>query len=572
MRKVLLTSQEELMRPHLSFHLLVAAMVVAWTVPASAQPQQTASPAATVDEAAAQPQTAPVVIDGDILFRVRGITAFPAERRAREIADRIRATAEDASVSVSALKLVEGPVSTQIAVGSRPVVVIVDADAAIDGVSRATLGNVVLARVREAVETYRHRREPAVLARAALETLFAVILLATALLAGGWLLRRLRSGVERRYRQRVRDVHIKSFQVVRAERLWRFVNGVLTLAWVVFALLATYLCLHFVLLQFPWTRALGLGLLAMVTVPLRVIGEGAIRVLPNLVFLAILVVVTRYLLKLIHLFFDSVAAGSVVFSSFDPEWALPTYRLVRILVVAFAVVMAYPYVPGSQSEAFKGVSLFIGLVFSLGSSSLIGNAIAGYSMTYRRAFRVGDRVKIGEHVGDVEKVRLMVTHIRTPKNEEVVVPNSQILSGEVINYNTLARQHGLILHTTVGVRYETPWRQVEAMLLEAATRTEGLLKEPRPFVLQKELGVFNVTYEINAYCDTPQRMLALYGALHRSILDVFNEYGVQIMTPAYEGDTERAKVVPRSDWYLAPAQAPESSGMPKAEDDVLPAV
>jgi small-conductance mechanosensitive channel len=278
------------------------------------------------------------------------------------------------------------------------------------------------------------------------------------------------------------------------------------------------------------------------------------------VFLAVLVLVTRYGLKLIRLFFDGVAAGTVVFRSFDPDWAVPTYRLVRILVVAFAVVVAYPYVPGSQTDAFKGVSIFIGIVFSLGSSSLIGNIIAGYSMTYRRAFRVGDRVRVGEHVGDVDKIRLMVTHLRTPKNEEIVIPNSQILSSEVVNYSTLARQHGLILHTTVGIGYEAPWRQVEAMLLEAADRTEGLLKEPRPFVLQKALGDFSVTYEVNAYCDTPHLMLAHYAALHRNILDVFNEYGVQIMTPAYEGDPAQPKVVSRSDWYLAPAKPPESGG------------
>ena len=398
-------------------------------------------------------------------------------------------------------------------------------------------------------------------ARAALSALVATVLCAIALFGGRWIHRRLQSLIERRYRVRVHDVQIKSFQVVKAERLWRLVTGILALAWVVFALVTTYVYLQFVLLQFPWSRALSLGLASMVTGPLRVIGEGAIGIVPNLVFLAVLVLVTRYGLKLIRLFFDGVAAGTVVFSSFDPDWAVPTYRLVRIAIIAFAVVVAYPYVPGSQSDAFKGVSLFIGIVFSLGSSSLIGNIIAGYSMTYRRAFRVGDRVRIGEHVGAVDKIRLMVTHLRTPKNEEIVIPNSQILAGEVVNYSTLAGQHGLILHTTVGIGYETPWRQVEAMLVEAADRTEGLLKEPRPFVLQKALGDFAVTYEVNAYCDAPHLMLALYAALHRSILDVFNEYGVQIMTPAYEGDPDRPKVVSRSDWYLAPAKPPESGGV-----------
>jgi small-conductance mechanosensitive channel len=180
--------------------------------------------------------------------------------------------------------------------------------------------------------------------------------------------------------------------------------------------------------------------------------------------------------------------------------------------------------------------------------------IAGYSMTYRQTFRAGDIVKIGAHVGAVETAGLMVTRLRTPKNEEVIVPNSQILGADVVNYSTLARKGGLILHTTVGIGYETPWRQVEAMLLEAASRTEGLLKEPRPFVLQTALGDFAVTYEINVYSDAPARMPQLYAALHRNILDVFNEYGVQIMTPEYESDPEHPKVVRREDWYLAPAK------------------
>jgi small-conductance mechanosensitive channel len=215
--------------------------------------------------------------------------------------------------------------------------------------------------------------------------------------------------------------------------------------------------------------------------------------------------------------------------------------------------VAYPYIPGSESDAFKGVSLFLGIVFSLGSSSAISNIIAGYMMTYRRAFKVGDRVKIGEAVGDVMQMRLQVTHLRSLKNEEIVIPNSQILAGEVLNYSSLARTHGLILHTEVGIGYETAWRQVEAMLLAAAERTPGLERDPRPFVHMKKLGDFAVTYELNVYCKDVKEMNALYTALHRNVLDVFNEYGVQIMTPAYEGDPAEPKVVPRQDWYAAPA-------------------
>jgi small-conductance mechanosensitive channel len=217
-------------------------------------------------------------------------------------------------------------------------------------------------------------------------------------------------------------------------------------------------------------------------------------------------------------------------------------------------VIAYPYIPGSESDAFKGVSIFLGVLLSIGSSSFVSNIIAGYAITYRRLFKVGHRVRVGDTVGDVVAMRLQVTHLRSLKNEEVIIPNSEILNSSVTNYSSFADADGVILHTTVGIGYETPWRQVEAMLLMAAERTDGLLHEPKPFVLQTGLGDFCISYEINAYCDDARRMPALYAAMHRSILDVFNEYGVQIMTPAYERDPEQPKLVPPEQWYAAPAE------------------
>ena len=374
----------------------------------------------------------------------------------------------------------------------------------------------------------------------------------------GWLQARL----ERRYRARVRDVAIQSFRLLRADQLWWALSGILSFIWGVAVVAMIVVYLRYTLALFPWTRGTGSRLTTLVVDPLRSMGLGIVDTIPNLVFLAILFLFTRYLLTLVRLFFDSVAAGKVELRNFDSEWAEPTFKLMRLLVIAFAVVVAYPYVPGSDTDAFKGITLFMGIVFSLGSSSLIGNVISGFSMTYRRTFRVGDLVKIGAHVGEVTEMRLLVTHLRTPKNEEVIVPNSTIVGTEVVNYSSMAKARGLILHTTVGIGYETPWRQVEAMLIEAAGRTPGLLRDPSPFVLQTGLGDFCVTYEINVYCDTPGRMRLLYAELHRNILDVFNEYGVQIMTPAYEGDPEQPKVVPKEQWYTAPAAPPAERQQP----------
>src|SRR6185312_440902 len=211
---------------------------------------------------------------------------------------------------------------------------------------------------------------------------------------------------------------------------------------------------------------------------------------------------------------------------------------------------------GSRSDAFKAISIFFGLLMSLGAASAVANSLAGYMLIYRRAFRVGDRIRVGEHLGDVVEMRQQVTHLRTTKNEIVTVPSVSMLSSEVVNYSALARTEGLVLHTTVGIGYDTPWRQVEAMLLEAASRTTGLKADPKPFVQVKSLDSFCITYEINAPIEVAQAMNPTYSALHRNILDVFNEYGVAIMTPSYESDPEEPKVVAREKWYEAPAMPP----------------
>jgi small-conductance mechanosensitive channel len=282
-------------------------------------------------------------------------------------------------------------------------------------------------------------------------------------------------------------------------------------------------------------------------------GTAVLGYIPKLIFLLVLFLVVRYLLKLFALFFDAVGAGRVPLRGFEAEWAQPTYHITRILVVLLALVIAYPYLPGSGSAAFQGLSIFAGLMLSLGASSAMASLIAGYTVTYRRAFRVGDRITVGDLSGEVTEVRLLVTHLRTPKNEEIIVPNSVVLQSHVVNYSKLAQARGLILHTTVSIGYETPWRQVEAMLLLAAERTTTVLRDPPPFVLEKSLGDFAVTYELNACVESASGLLERYAALHRNILDVFNEYGVQIMTPAYEGDPEQPKVVPQEQWFTAPA-------------------
>jgi small-conductance mechanosensitive channel len=502
---------------------------------------------------------APVIVDGVDLFDVSGIHAFPAKDRARGIQARIEAFAENPALSSRALTVTETADGSRIALGEQFIMVVSDLDAQMEDVNRPLLARLYVKRIGEAIETYRRDRTSEYLLRSAGQVLIATLALLLFIWLGKRAVRRIDQELDGRVKDQLAGLEHRSLRLISASHLWSALRGARKLVWTLATVAAGIFYLDYALHLFPWTRLFATQLWTLLVDPLRSMGNSVLAAIPDLIFLVILVFVTRYLLKTIRLFFLALAEGTTPLVHFERDWAWPTYRLVRFFVIAFALVVAYPYIPGSQSDAFKGISLFLGVIVSLGSSSVIGNIIAGYTMIYRRAFRVGDRVKIEDYVGDITESRLLVTHLRTPKNEEIVIPNSVILNNSVVNYSTLARKGQLILHATVGIGYETPWRQVEAMLLQAAERTDGLLKEPKPFVLQKQLGSFDVTYEVNVYCDDAQAMNRLYAQLHRNILDAFNEYGVQIMTPAYEGDPEQAKVVPRDQWYAAPAMAPDTS-------------
>jgi small-conductance mechanosensitive channel len=535
--------------------VLLLLMLLGFTkhaLPAEGSAAKSGSAESALQEA--ELQSAAVEIDGRELFRVRGNVSFPPDRRAEGIASRIRALAADPAFNANDLRAVESDIGTEILAGKQRVLVVTEPDAKLEGFPRRVAAEAYLQTIREAIESYRKSRTREALTTSAAWAAVAVVAFLIALMLVIWLWRWMLAALERRYRERIHSVGIQSFQIVRAERIWSTVRTAMITARTFLILILAFICAHVVLGLFPWTQGTARRLVDYVLGPLATLGNGLIAQIPSLLFLLILFLIARYTLKLIHLFFSAVGRGEVKLESFDPDWAEPTYKIVRVLVIVFALVVAYPYIPGSSSDAFKGISLFIGVVFSLGSSSIIANMLAGYTMTYRRAFRVGDRVKIGDVIGDVSEIRLQVTHVRTVKNEEVIVPNSKILGDEVVNYSTLARTTGLILHTRVGIGYETPWRQVEAMLLEAVRRTNGLKQDPPPFVRELALGDFCVTYELNAYCGDAQAMNALYAEVHRHILDVFNEYGVQIMTPAYEGDPPEPKVVPKDQWYAAPAQ------------------
>jgi small-conductance mechanosensitive channel len=540
--------------------LVAVLMLWAWLpIAVQATEEKAGEPSA----AAAPWETADVIVDGRVILTVRGVSSLPAARRAAEIRERIILTAGDDTLSTDAISLQEGEDRTSIMAGERRLLYLLDVDAEIEGIERAILAEAVQRRIRDVITSYRLERTPRALVT---KTLYAIV--ATVIAAGLFFAlrkgsRRLDGLVLQRLQKRLQALEAQSASFLKAQQLAKLLRRLIKVLSVVLLALTLYFYLQFVLGLYPWTRYFATWLFDLIAEPLRTMGEAVLASIPDLVFLVILFYIVRYVLRMIQAFFAGIDNGVIKLASFQQEWAWPTFRIVRLLVLIFAVVVAYPYIPGSASDAFKGISILLGLIISIGSSSIIGNIIAGYSLAYRRPFRIGDRVRINDVIGDVLETRVLVTRPRSIKNEEIVIPNTKILDGEVVNYNTFADQRGLILHTTVGIGYETPWRQVEAMLKLAADRTPGLLKKPAPFVRQKALGDFAVTYEINAYCSEPRHMEQLYSALHRNILDAFNEYGVAIMTPAYERDPEQPKVVPKEQWYAAPATPAEGSARPE---------
>ena len=505
--------------------------------------------------------TAPVIVNGRELFRVGGVSSYPARERAAVIAGRIKGLAENKNINPKDLKVVKEGDITYIKAGELTAMGLVEGDAVREGITMEVMEITFKARIAQAITEYRNDRTPRTLLINSGFALLATVV--TALLLWGML--RLFAWLDvlaqRRIKARIERLETQSHYIFDADQIWDMMGGLLKTLKALSILVIIYFYLNLVLGLYPWTRRFAQVLFTLTVDPLRVIGVGLLEALPSIFFLIILFFITRYILKVTRLFFVGIDRGSIHLAKFDREWGLPTYRIVRLMILAFALVVAYPYIPGSSTDAFKGISIFLGVIFSLGSTSVFANIVAGYTIIYRRGFKIGDRIKIDDITGEVLERSLLATRLRSLKNEEIVIPNSTILNSNITNYSSQAQANGLILHTTVGIGYEVPWRQVEAMLLLAADRTKGIRTLPKPFVLQQSLGDFAINYELNVFIDDARQMMNLYSEMHRNILDVFNEYNVQIMTPNYEQDTQQPKIVPKDQWYAPPAK----DGQPQTE-------
>ncbi|MFZ5434008.1 MAG: mechanosensitive ion channel family protein [Calditrichota bacterium] len=354
----------------------------------------------------------------------------------------------------------------------------------------------------------------------------------------------------------IQAVKIRSVEVISEQRIVEIVEfAIRIIRFIVYVGLA-YAYITLIFSYFDFTRTWSATLFHFVTAPILRTAAAFIAYLPSLFTILVVAFIARYAIKLVRWIFDEIKRQAITLPGFYPEWAQPTYKIARFLIIVFAIIVIFPYLPGADSKFFQGISIFVGLVFSLGSTSAIANIVAGVILTYMRPFKIGDRVRIADTVGDVIEKTLLVTRVRTIKNVDITIPNAMVLGSHIINFSSSSQERGLILHTGVTIGYDAPWRKVHELLLAAAAATPHILQDPPPFILQTALNDFYVSYELNAYTDEPNMMAVTYSELHQNIQDKFNEAGMEIMSPHYSAVRDGNRTAIPDDYLPRDYQAP----------------
>jgi len=480
----------------------------------------------------------PVVMDGHTILSIRqGISGFSAQERALTITRRLKRLAKNESISVGDLTIQRNADDNSIflGVGHEVLLTITERDAQANRTTPDALASQALRDIKAAISRYRQDREPEYLVRG---TVYATIASSAFLLISFLLISitgKLFPVVARWITSRAPGIRVNNVEIISSSAISAFWLQILKFLRLALLLVLLFSCITWILRLFPWTRAVGESVLSYAGESLELALSATANYLPNLFVVTIILSMAYYGVRMVKPFFLAIERGNLVIPGFYPDWAQPTYNLLSVLVIALAAILAFPYLPGFNSPAFQGISVFIGLLLSLGSTSAITNVIGGIILIYTRAFRMGDHIRVGDVVGDIIEKNFLAVRICTPSNQIITIPNATLLSNKVVNYNIAARELGtdLILQTTVTLGYEVPWRQVHDTLIKAAISTEHVRSEPAPFVLQTSLDNNYISYQLNAYTDTPNTMVFIYSKLHQSIQDGCRENGIEILSPTY---------------------------------------
>ena len=492
-----------------------------------------------VDSARSSLSGAPVLLFNDTLFYIYSkLGPFSPEERAKNISEKLENLADEHIFDPESLTIFEGLESHDILHEEMVILSITDRDAFwLDKSREEVAENYRRIIIQEVANYYEETGLFQLLLRIGL-----VILVILTFVLGIKYLNKGFTWINKftiaKSKDYLNGLKFRNYEFLSSEQEERVLTVILrVIKWIAIAFLI-YISLPIVFSIFPATKGIATTLLSYFLNPVKDMGLAILNFIPELITIFVILALTHYFLRFLKFLTHEVQVGKLQIPGFYPDWAQPTFNLLRIVIYAFSFIIIFPYLPGSDSPVFRGVSVFLGVLFSLGSSSAISNIIAGLVITYMRAFKVGDRVKIGDSVGDVIDKTMLVTRLRTIKNEEVTIPNSAILNGSTINYSSSARDLGLILNTTVTIGYDIPWRRVHEILINAAESTDLIDKERRPFVLQTSLDDFYVSYQLNAHTREAAKAAKIYSDLHSNIQDGFNKAKIEILSPHYQANRD----------------------------------
>ena len=476
----------------------------------------------------------PVVADGDTLFYLytkRG--GYTPQQRAQMTGSAIEELGRRFNLRPDSVSVDHSDIVSELMYGNKVLLSLTDQDALWEGVSRDSLAN---ERRQNVVDKLHEMKAEHGIWRMAKRILYFVLVIVGQYFLfrlTNWLFRKLKVRILRLKDTKIKPVSIQGYELLDAQKQANLLVFLASVGRYILMGLQLLFTVPLIFIIFPQTEGLAYRLLGYIWNPIRGIFVGIIDYIPKLFTIIVIWYAVKYLVRFVLYLAREVEGGRLKINGFYPDWAMPTFHIIRFLLYAFMIAMIYPYLPGSNSGVFQGISVFVGLIVSLGSSTVIGNIIAGLVITYMRPFKIGDRIQLNDTTGNIIEKTPLVTRIRTPKNEVVTVPNSFVMSSHTVNYSTSAREYGLIIHSEVSIGYDIPWRKVNELLIDAALNTPGVVDDPRPFVLETSLSDWYPVYQVNAYIKEADKMPQIYSNLHQNIQDKFNEAGIEIMSPHY---------------------------------------
>lgn len=474
----------------------------------------------------------PVIHDDDTLFFVKhSLGTISIKQRARLITEDLEEIQTTFDIKTDSVFLQMVGNVGNIMLNDKVILQVLDQDAKLENTTSAALGSLWANRINTSLKSSRSGIETM------LQYVFSIVIFLAFVFLLNYILkllfRKVNAFVHGHKDAYLKGIRFKGFEFIDAKGELELVLKLVLVIRFLFLLLLAYVTFPIFFRFFPATEPVAYQLIGFIYNPLVSIGWAFLAYVPNIFSIAIIVYIFRVILKYLGLFAERVESGKLHITGFYPEWANTTYTLIRLLVIALGVIMVFPYLPGAQSDVFKGVTVFVGIIFSIGSTSVVGNLVAGLVLTYMRPFRIGDRIKIGDVEGEITEKTSFILRIKTPKNEYITIPNANVLNSHIVNYNKSFDEGGIILFTDITIGYDVPWRLVHDLLLKAADQTDLLEKKPKPFVLQKSLDDFSVHYQINAYSKKPLHKDLIYSLINQNIQDIFAEAGVEILSPNY---------------------------------------